>query len=79
MSDDTASGLAILALYAACLVAAMVHPPLRRKSIAKMGQWLMEIRWFTIELPLRLATGRHRPDHARIAELERSLNVRPPA
>lgn len=73
MSDDTSTALAILALYAACLIAMAAHPPLRHKVLAKLGAWLTEIRYLTYEMPLRLATGRHCPDYARIAELERRL------
>ncbi|MFB4306961.1 hypothetical protein [Actinomadura sp. GTD37] len=72
MSGDTANVLAAIGLYAACVVAMMAHPPFRRRALAKMATWLNAIRYAAVEMPLRAVAGRWRPDHARIAELERS-------
>lgn len=62
MDDPTV--IAVLA-YAAIVTAGLAWP----RSREKMRTWLRAM----YEMPLRLATGRRRPDPARIAQLEREL------
>lgn len=73
MSDEQAAlGLVLAAFYALALIAMAIHAPFRQKVIAKLVAWTHEIRRLSIENPLRAITGRQRPDHRRIAQLERS-------
>lgn len=64
-----ALGAAWLMFDALGLIAAVIFPPFRRKLI----EFVLHARRIYVEQPLRLLTGRRRPDYRRIRELEREL------
>jgi hypothetical protein len=57
----------------ACVLLAV--PPLRRRVVRYLTEWLLVLRTQFIVWPLRLMTGRWRPDHGRIAALERECGI----
>lgn len=66
--------LAVIVFYGAIAVVGLVF---FREVTEKLREFAVEAKRMYVETPLRLVTGRRRPDHAGIARMERELPPNP--